>query len=101
VCAEASCSGVLLLQLLVFGDPFGEPYSARTPGAPTIMRKAFDWKRSRFPMLEVEAVPQTCFPYVQIRLSIVLCMRSSTWSLKVEVVRQSSECCMCDPFVTR
>jgi hypothetical protein len=26
------------------------------PGASTIMRKAFDWKRSRISMLEVEAV---------------------------------------------
>jgi hypothetical protein len=24
------------------------------------MRKAFDWKRSRISMLEVEAVPQSC-----------------------------------------
>jgi hypothetical protein len=38
-------------------------------GASTIMRKAFDWKRSRISMLEVEAVPQ-------IGLSIVLYMRS-------------------------
>jgi hypothetical protein len=27
-------------------------------GASTIMRKAFDWKRSRISMLEVEAVPR-------------------------------------------
>jgi hypothetical protein len=40
------------------------------------MRKAFDWKRSRISMLEVKAVPQTCIPYVQIGLSIVLYMRS-------------------------
>jgi hypothetical protein len=26
------------------------------------MRKAFDWKRSRFSMLEVETVPQSCIP---------------------------------------
>jgi hypothetical protein len=31
-------------------------------GASTIMRKAFDWKRSRISMLEVEAVPQSCIP---------------------------------------
>jgi hypothetical protein len=31
-------------------------------GESTIMRKAFDWKRSRISMLEVEAVPQTCIP---------------------------------------
>jgi hypothetical protein len=40
------------------------------------MRKAFDWKRSRIPMLEVEAVPQSCIPQVQIGLSIILYMRS-------------------------
>jgi hypothetical protein len=38
--------------------------------------KAFDWKRPRISMLEVEAVPQSCIPYVQIGLSIVLYMRS-------------------------
>jgi hypothetical protein len=27
-----------------------------------IMRKAFDWNRSRISMLEVEAVPQSCIP---------------------------------------
>jgi hypothetical protein len=31
-------------------------------GASAIMRKAFDWKRSRIPVLEVEAVPQSCIP---------------------------------------
>jgi hypothetical protein len=31
-------------------------------GASTIMRKAFDWKRSRISMLEVEAVPQSFIP---------------------------------------
>jgi hypothetical protein len=40
------------------------------------MRKAFDWKRSRISMLEVEAVPQSCIPLVEIGLSIVLYMRS-------------------------
>jgi hypothetical protein len=40
------------------------------------MRKAFDWKRSRISMFEVEAVPQSCIPQVQIGLSIVLYMRS-------------------------
>jgi hypothetical protein len=44
-------------------------------GASTIMRKAFDWKRSRISMLEVEAVPHSCIP-VQIGLSIVLYIRS-------------------------
>jgi hypothetical protein len=55
----------------VFGDPFGT-----YQGASTIMRKAFDWKRSRISVLEVEAVPQSCIPQVQIGLSIVLYMRS-------------------------
>jgi hypothetical protein len=40
------------------------------------MRKAFDWERSRISMLEVEAVPQSCIPLVQIGLSIILYMRS-------------------------
>jgi hypothetical protein len=31
-------------------------------GVSTIIPKAFDWKRSRIPMLEVEAVPQSCIP---------------------------------------
>jgi hypothetical protein len=31
-------------------------------GASTIMQKAFDWKRSRMSMLEVEVVPQSCMP---------------------------------------
>jgi hypothetical protein len=42
----------------------------------TIKRKAFDWKHSRIPMLEVEAVPQRYIPQVQIGLSTVLCMRN-------------------------
>jgi hypothetical protein len=41
-----------------------------------IMRKDFDWKRSRISMLEVKAVPQSRIPEIQIRLSIVLYMRS-------------------------
>jgi hypothetical protein len=45
-------------------------------GASTIMRKAFDWKRSRISMLEVEAVSQSCISQVQIGLSIILYMRS-------------------------
>jgi hypothetical protein len=40
------------------------------------MRKAFDWKRSRIFMLEVEAIPQSFIPQVQIGLSIILYMRS-------------------------
>jgi hypothetical protein len=31
-------------------------------GASTIMRKAFNWKRSRISVLEVEAVLQHCVP---------------------------------------
>jgi hypothetical protein len=34
-------------------------------GAPTIMRKTLDLNRSRISMLEVEAVPQSCIPQVQ------------------------------------
>jgi hypothetical protein len=45
-------------------------------GASTIMRKAFDWKRSWIYMLKGEAIPQSCIPQVQIGLSIVLYMRS-------------------------
>jgi hypothetical protein len=41
------------------------------------MCKVFDWKRSRIYILEVEAVPQSCIPYVQIGLRIVLYMRCS------------------------
>jgi hypothetical protein len=40
------------------------------------MRKAFDWKRSKISMLDVEAVPQSCIPQVQIGLSIALYKRS-------------------------
>jgi hypothetical protein len=35
------------------------------------MRKAFDWKRSRISMLEMEAVPLSCIP-VQIAVKIEL-----------------------------
>jgi hypothetical protein len=41
------------LQITVFGT---------YQGASTIMHKAFDWKRSRISMLEVEAVPQSYIP---------------------------------------
>jgi hypothetical protein len=34
--------------------------SIRHIRASTIKRKAFDWKRSRISMFEVEAVPQSC-----------------------------------------
>jgi hypothetical protein len=40
------------------------------------MRKAFDWKRSRISVLEVEAVHETFIPQVQIGLSVALYMRS-------------------------
>jgi hypothetical protein len=40
------------------------------------MRKAFDWKRPRISMLEVEAVPQSCILQAQIGSSTVLYMRS-------------------------
>jgi hypothetical protein len=40
------------------------------------MRKAFDWKISGISMLEVEAVPQSCIPSVQIVMCIALYMRS-------------------------
>jgi hypothetical protein len=40
------------------------------------MRKDFDWNPSRISMLEVEAVPQSCIPQVQIGLSIVLYVRN-------------------------
>jgi hypothetical protein len=36
------------------------------------MRIVFDWNRFRMSMLEMEAVPQRCIPYVQIGLSFVL-----------------------------
>jgi hypothetical protein len=42
----------------------------------TVICKAFDSKCSRMSMLEVEATPQSCIPYVQIGLTIVLYMRS-------------------------
>jgi hypothetical protein len=39
-------------------------------------KQSFDWKRPRISMLEVEALPQSCIPQVQIGLSNVLYMRS-------------------------
>jgi hypothetical protein len=54
------------LQITVFG---------MYQGASTIMRKTLYWKRSRISMFEVEAVPYSCIPYVQIGLSIALYMR--------------------------
>jgi hypothetical protein len=44
--------------------------------ASTIMHKAFDWKRSRIPMLEVQALAQNYISHVQIGLNMVLYMRN-------------------------
>jgi hypothetical protein len=49
-------------------------------GASTIMRKTLDWNHSRISMFEVEAVPQSCIPKVQMGLSMVL------WSSSLLVV---------------
>jgi hypothetical protein len=53
------------------------------------MRKAFDWKCSTIPMLEVEAVPQSCIPVYRwfadeiglcVALALYLCERkNSVW----------------------
>jgi hypothetical protein len=40
------------------------------------MRKAFDWKRYRISISEVEALPQSCIQQVQIGLGIVLYIRN-------------------------
>jgi hypothetical protein len=40
-------------------------------GASTMMRKTLDWNRSRISMLEVEAVPQNCIPWVQMGLNMI------------------------------
>jgi hypothetical protein len=54
------------------------------------MRKALDWKRFSISMFDVEAVPHSCIPQVQIGLRIASYMRSL---LLVESsdFRQSSE----------
>jgi hypothetical protein len=39
-------------------------------GASTFMRRTVDWKRSRISVFEMEDVPDSCIPYVQIGLSI-------------------------------
>jgi hypothetical protein len=36
---------------------YGLPY---IPGAFAIMRRVFDWKRSRISVMDVQAVPQNC-----------------------------------------
>jgi hypothetical protein len=48
-----NCWYLEILRITIFGT---------YQGASTIMHKAFDWKRSRISMLEVEAVPQSCIP---------------------------------------
>jgi hypothetical protein len=65
VCAEASTvlrAVAVDFFLLVFGDPLQITVFGTYQDASTIMRKAFNWKRSRISMLEVEAVPQSCIP---------------------------------------
>jgi hypothetical protein len=39
------------------------------------MRRTLEWKCSRISVFEVEAVPHSCIPQVQMGLSIALCMR--------------------------
>jgi hypothetical protein len=60
-------------------------------GASTIMDKISDWKHYRDCMFEVEAVPQSYIPYLQIGLSMALYMR--IW-LHVQCFdfRPSNEC---------
>jgi hypothetical protein len=77
VCAEASA-------ILVLGT---------YQGASTIARKAFDLKRSRISMLEVEAVPQNCIPKAQIGLSIVLYMRICCLQRALTCVRVTNIFC--------
>jgi hypothetical protein len=54
-------------QLEVSTDVFGT-----YQGASTIMRSAFDLKRSIVSMLDVDALPQSWMPLVQIYLRMVL-----------------------------
>jgi hypothetical protein len=59
------------------------------------MHKAFDWKRSRISMLEVEAIPQSCIPYVQIGLGI---LRLSNQYILVRVIPsyfRFAKMCLC------
>jgi hypothetical protein len=44
--------------------------------ASTISRKTMDWKRSKISKFELDVVPQSWMPYVQMGLSITLYMRS-------------------------
>jgi hypothetical protein len=64
MCAEASSVLRAVAADLFFNCRYLEiPSDSRIRhlhGASTIMRKAFDWKRSRISTLEVEAVPQSC-----------------------------------------
>jgi hypothetical protein len=77
-------------------------------GASTIMRKAFGWKHSRISMLEMEAIPQSSIPQVQIGLSIVLYtkmllvesfdLRSSNQYISVRVIPSCfrfAKICLC------
>jgi hypothetical protein len=41
-------------------------------GRSTISRKTLDWKRSKILMIELDVVPQSWMPYVQMGLSITL-----------------------------
>jgi hypothetical protein len=41
-------------------------------GASTISHKTLDWKRSKMSMFELDVVPQSWMPYVQMGLSITL-----------------------------
>jgi hypothetical protein len=41
-------------------------------GVSAIVSKASDWKRSRIFLLEVEGIRQSCIPYFEIGLNIVL-----------------------------
>jgi hypothetical protein len=41
-------------------------------GASTISGKTLDWKRSKISVFELDVVPQSWMPYVQMGLSIAL-----------------------------
>jgi hypothetical protein len=41
-------------------------------GASTISRKISEWKRSKISMFELDVVPQSWMPYVQMGLNITL-----------------------------
>jgi hypothetical protein len=60
-CCVGSCSGGFLLPLLEFGGPYGLLSSIRARVL-SLLCAVFDWKCPRIPMLDVEAVPQSCIP---------------------------------------